>query len=264
MMTKTWKLTLFFVFCLAIFIMANLPLTLILKQVALPNDVKLYGVKGQITSGHIAAVYANNFPIHDINYEANLSCLLTLHVCYQINYRNGKANISFNPLTNRAVIEQFDVEYSMTELSPLMSQLLVKPTGGINLTSSQINVDFTNVDQIKIGIIDGQVVWSNAGVEGEDIDLGGYQLAVVGEDDSYRFILKDRKAVLGIDGTGRLKPNGEYLLDIKIRADSGLDNNIKSMLTLVAKKKGLNEYAINRQGQLPPHLTSRLSFSDDI
>jgi hypothetical protein len=264
MMTKIWKISLFFVFCVAISIMVNLPVALILKQVSLPNDVKIYGVKGQVTSGHIEVVYANNFPIHDINYEINLSCLLTLHVCYQINYLNGKANISFNPLTNSAVIEQFDVEYSMAELGPLMSQLLVKPTGEVNLTFSQISVDYTNVDQVKIGNIDGQVVWSNAGVEGEDINLGDYQLAVAREDSNYRFILTDRKAILNIDGTGRLKPNGEYLLNIKIQADLGLNNNIKSMLTLVAKKKGLNEYAIHRQGRLRPHLTNQLSFSDDI
>ena len=70
--------------------------------------------------------------------------------------------------------------------------------------------------------------------------------------------------MLDIDGTGRLKSNGEYLIDIKIKADLSLDNNIKSMLTLAAKKKGLNEYAINRQGLLPPHLTNQLLFSDEL
>ncbi len=222
-------------------------------------------VKGQIISDHIAAAYANNFPVRDINYEADLSCLLTLHVCYQIKYQNGKANTSFNPLTNNTVIEQLDVEYSMAELSPLMTQLLVKPTGELSLKFTQINIKHlinnsdinkSNVNQIKIGNIDGLAIWRNAGIEGEDINLGDYQLGVAREDNSYRFKLTDRKAILDIDGTGLLKPNGEYLVDIKIQADSGLNSNIKSMLTLVAKKKGLNEYAIHRQGLLPPHLTS--------
>jgi hypothetical protein len=258
-MNKVWKPTLFFVFCLASFLIINLPLTLILKQVALPNDIKLYGVKGQVTSGHISAAYANNFPIRDIKYEADLSCLLTLDICYQINYQNGKANISFNPFTRNTVIERLDVEYSMAELTPLMDQLLFKPTGELNLKFNQINIR-----QNKIGNIDGLAIWSNAGVVGEDINLGDYQLGVARENNSYRFKLTDRKAILDIDGTGRLKPNGEYLLDINIQADSGLEKNIKHMLTLAAKKKGLNEYAIHRQGQLPPQLTSQLLFSDDI
>ena len=258
-MNKIWKPTLFFVFCLTVFIVIKFPIAMILKQVELSNDIKLYGVRGQITSGHIAAAYTNNFPIRDINYEADLSCLLTLQVCYQINYQNGMANISFSPLTNTTVIEQLDVEYTMAELAPLMNQLLVKPTGELNLKIEKIGLN-----QNKISHINGLVIWSNAGVVGEDINLGDYQLGVVREDDSYRFELTDRKAILDIDGTGRLKPNGEYLIDIKVLTDSGLDNNIKSMLALTATKKGLNEYTINRQGQLPAHLASQLLFSDEF
>jgi hypothetical protein len=258
-MNKIWKPTLFFMFCLTIFIVIKFPIAMILKQVELSNDIKLYGVRGQITSGHIAAAYTNNFPIRDINYEADLSCLLTLQVCYQINYQNGMANISFSPLTNTTVIEQLDVEYTMAELTPLMNQLLVKPTGELNL-----KIEKMDLNQNKISHINGLAIWSNAGVVGEDINLGDYQLGVVREDDSYRFKLTDRKAILDIDGTGRLKPNGEYLIDIKVLTDSGLDNNIKSMLALTATKKGLNEYTINRQGQLPAHLASQLLFSDEF
>ncbi len=258
-MNKIWKPTLFFVFCLTIFIVIKFPIAMILKQIELSSDIKLYGVRGQITSGHIAAAYTNNFPIRDINYEADLSCLLTLQVCYQINYQNGMANISFSPLTNTTVIEQLDVEYTMAELAPLMNQLLVKPTGELNLKIEKIGLN-----QNKISHINGLAIWNNAGVVGEDINLGDYQLGVVREDDSYRFELTDRKALLDIDGTGRLKPNGEYLIDIKVLTDSGLDNNIKSMLALTATKKGLNEYTINRQGQLPAHLASQLLFSDEF
>jgi len=258
-MNKIWKSTLFFVFCLAIFLVIKLPIALILKQVELPKDIKLYGVKGQITSGHIAAAYANNFPVRNINYEADLSCLLKIQVCYQINYQNGMASISFSPLTNTTVIEQVEVKYTMEELAPLMSQLLVKPTGELSLKFKKVVLN-----QNKISNINGLAIWSNAGVVGEDINLGDYQLGVIREDDSYRFKLTDRKAILNIDGTGRLKPNGEYLIDIKVLTDSGLDKNIKSMLLLTAKKKGLNEYTINRQGQLPPHLISQLSFSEEF
>jgi hypothetical protein len=236
MMKPIWKPALFFVFCLAIFLIINVPVGLILNQLALPKNFKLNGVKGQITSGRIATVEAHNFPFRDINYQTDLSCLLSLHVCYQVNYQNGKAYISFNPLTNITQIKQFDVEYSLVELLPLMGQMLVKPAGEIKLKFNQINI----------------------------INLGDYQFEVEREDSSYRFKLTDRQAVQVIDGTGRLKSNGEYLLDIKIQADSSLDDNIKSMLALVAKKKGLNEYLIYRQGQLPPHFIRQLLFSDAL
>ena len=259
MMKAIWKPTLFFVFCLAIFLIINLPVGLILKHASLPTAVKLYGVKGQVTSGHITEVYVNNFSFRDINYKADLSCLLTLHVCYQINYQNGKANILFNPLTNNTAIEQLDVDYSMAELAPLMGQLLVKPTGELNLKFNQINLK-----QNKVSNINGLVIWSNAGVVGEGTNLGDYQLQVAREDNSYRFKLIDLKAVLGIAGTGRLKSDGEYLLDIKVKVASDMDGGIKSLLSLAAKKKGINEYVIYKQGQLLPHLSRQLLFSDDL
>jgi hypothetical protein len=264
MMKPIWKPALFFVFCLAIFLIINVPVGLILNQLALPKNFKLNGVKGQITSGRIATVEAHNFPFRDINYQTDLSCLLSLHVCYQVNYQNGKAYISFNPLTNITQIKQFDVEYSLVELLPLMGQMLVKPAGEIKLKFNQINIHHLNVNQIKIGHIEGLALWRNVGIVGEDINLGDYQFEVEREDSSYRFKLTDRQAVQVIDGTGRLKSNGEYLLDIKIQADSSLDDNIKSMLALVAKKKGLNEYLIYRQGQLPPHFIRQLLFSDAL
>lgn len=264
MMKPTWKPTLFFAFCLAIFLIINVPVGLILNQLALPKNFKLNGVKGQITSGHIAAVEVNNFSVLDINYQADLSCLLSLHVCYQINYLNGQVTISFNPLTNNTQIKQLDIQYSLAELSPLMDQMLVKPSGELNLKFNQINILHSNVNQIKIGHIDGLAIWRNAGVVGEDINLGDFQFEVAREDSSYRFKLTDRQAALGIEGSGRLKSNGKYLLDIKIQADTGLDNNIKSMLAIAAKKKGLNEYIIYRQGQLPPHIIRQLQFSDTL
>jgi len=259
MMKAIWKPTLFFVSCLAIFLIINVPVGLILKHVNLPKNVILYAVKGQITSGHIAVAYVNDFPVRDINYTADLSCLLTLHICYQISYQNGKANILFNLLTNNTAVEKLDVNYSMVELAPLMDQLLVKPKGELNLKFNQINII-----QNKVANINGLAIWRNAGVVGEGFNLGDYQFEVDRVDNSYRFKLIDRQAVLGIDGTGRLKLNGEYLIDIRVKVASDLDNSIKSLLSLTAKKKGLNEYVIYKQGQLPPHLSRQLLLSNDF
>lgn len=256
-MKKHWKSTLFFVLCLLVFVVINTPLTLILGQISLPNNIKLNGVKGAIIGGKVTAIYVNQFPILDINYRADLSCLLTLSLCYQIDYQNGTGNISFNPLTRTTTIRQLDIDYTMTELSSLMNQLLVKPTGELNLKLNQINIQ-----QHKISNLEGFAIWSNAGIAGEDINLGDYQLDIVREVDSYRFELTDREATLDIDGKGQLKSNGQYSFDIKIVAKSNLDTRIKGMLDLVARKKGLNEYAILRQGSLPQPLINQLDFTD--
>lgn len=256
-MKKIWKPTLFFIFCLLVSLVINLPVAVILGEINVPANIKLSGVTGRLSEGQVSQIYVNQFPIQDVNYHADLSCLLTLNICYQINYLNGTGRISFNPLTNQATIQKLDVDYSMAELSPLMSQLLVKPTGDLSLKANLIGIK-----QNKINNIDGFAIWSNAGVAGENINLGAYQLGIVREDESYRIELTDRDAILDIDGKGRLKSNGQYTVEINIKAKSGLDASIKSLLELSTRKRGLNEYSFNRQGQLPPQVISQLAFSD--
>lgn len=256
-MKKIWKPVLFFVICLFVLLAINMPLALMLEQFTLPNNIKLNGVQGRLHSGKINAIYVNRFPVEDVNYRVDLSCLLTLQICYQIDYLNGRGNISFNPLTHTATIRQLNVDYSMTELAVFMNQLLVKPTGELRLEINQIKIK-----QNKISNIEGLAIWSNAGIEGEDISLGDYQLSVFPDAESYRFELIDRDATLDIEGKGRLKSNGQYLFDINIVAKSDLDSRVKSILALVAQKKGLNDYVVQRQGQLQPQLINQVDFSD--
>jgi hypothetical protein len=257
-MKKIWKPTLFFVTCLVVFIAINMPVVLILGQLKLPASIIFHGVTGQLNSGQIEELNANRFPIQDIRYQADLSCLFKFTICYQIDYQNGRAHVSFNLLSSKTEISELDVEYSLADLTPLMSQLLVIPTGELNLKFDQIMID-----QNKIGQIEGIAIWSDAGIEGEAINLGDYQLDINSEDKSYKVELKDNNATLDIDGNGRLNSDGQYLLDIKIVAKSSLDSGIKSVLELVAKKKGLYEYNLSRQGRLPRQFVDQLAFSDN-
>ena len=255
-MKKICKPALFFVICLAIFIAINTPMALVLGRVKLPDNIIFYGVDGQLRSGQIDALYINQLPLRNIRYQADLSCLLILHICYQIDYQNGAARVSVNLLTNQTDINKLDVDYPLAALSPLMSQLLVKPTGRLNL-----QFDHIGINQNKIGPVQGVVKWRGAGIQGEKFNLGDYQLDIVREDNRYQVKLTDQGAMLGIDGKGSLKPDGQYLLDIKIVPKSSLDASVKSTLELVAKKQGLNQYNIQRQGQLPAPLLNRLAFS---
>ena len=107
---------------------------------------------------------------------------------------------------------------------------------------------------------DALTSWTDAGIIGEDFNLGDYQLEITKDSNLYRFILQDKDAVLDIDGEGKLSSDGNYSLNINIQARAGLDSQIKNALELIAQKKGLNQYLVRRSGQLDSKISSYLFF----
>ena len=145
----------------------------------------------------------------------------------------------------------------MSSLSGLSNQLLVKPTGSLNLSSDKLIFI-----QGKLVDIDAIAIWKNAGIEGDDINLGDYQLNIKRDTGQYQINLIDKQAVLEVEGEGELKSDGRYSLNINISAKSGLEARIKSALEFVASKKSLRQYNIQRSGTSDQRLLSYLSFED--
>ena len=103
----------------------------------------------------------------------------------------------------------------------------------------------------------------NAGIVGEDFDLGDYQIDIERGIDSYQFILKDNDGMLDIKGKGRLASDGKYTINIDIRAQSRTDSRVKNVLELIAKKKRLNQYLVRHSGQLDSRWISFLSADEN-
>ncbi len=68
-MFKPWKFVLFFVLCLAVALLINLPVQQVLPYVKLPQSVRMAGIDGSLFSGSAAEVRINDFPIRGIQYR---------------------------------------------------------------------------------------------------------------------------------------------------------------------------------------------------
>ena len=240
-----WKPALFFLFCLVIAVLINLPVSLILARVKLPDHISISGLQGTAFHGAASELLVNAYPIRQIDYQAEYSCLLAASLCYRLKFEDGTASLRFEPITNTIEITGLDADIPMQRLSQLSNQTLVSPSGSLKL-----DIDKLVIKQGKLTDISAIAIWQDAGVVGEDFDLGDYQLEIEKGIDQYRFILKDNDAMLAIDGKGILATNGQYSLNIDIKARPGLNPQIKNVLELIAKKKGLNQYLIHRTGQL--------------
>jgi len=240
-----WKPAVFFLFCLVIAILINMPISLLLAQVKVPGNIRISGLQGTPLNGHASELLVNRFSIRQLEYRADFSCLLEARLCYRLKFEDGTAMLRFEPISKTIEITGLDADIPMQKLSVLSNQLLVSPSGSLRL-----NIDKLAIRQGKLVDISAFAIWQDAGIIGEDFNLGDYRLEVEKGIDQYRFTLKDNDGILEIDGKGILASDGKYSLNINIRARPGLDSQVKNVLELIARKKGLNQYLIHHTGQL--------------
>lgn len=256
-MRKFLGLGLFFLISLVIALVFNMPLVHVLARVELPKEVRLGNFDGSLLNGKVDVVEVNRLQATGVEYQYVVDCLLSLQWCYHLDMDQGSANISANPLDQSLVISDSILSYPISEVLALGPPLLVNPTGEI-----EVEIERMSVKQRKVKLSSGLLTWKNAGVAGESIELGDYQLNARFSNGSYLLTIKDNNALLKVDGKGQLKSNGQYNLDIKIEGEPGLQNSIKTALEFVARKRGLNQYSVLQNGNVPQQVISQLSFEE--
>lgn len=249
---------LIFLLCLCVSLVFNMPLVHLRPHIMLPNSIRLGNIQGTILGGHIDVLEVKGLQASNLIYENRLSCLLKLKLCYQIDFDQGQGLVSANALDQSLGLSDTRISYPVEELTVLFPQLLVKPSGDL-----QVDIEHLSFKQQKVSINRGFAIWSRAGVAGESFELGSYQLSVTSANQSYQFELTDNKAELEVDGRGQLKSNGQYLINVSIKSKPGLDRQIKGALELIGKKRGLNQYTTQHTGQLTKQVLSQLSFEDN-
>lgn len=249
---------LIFLVCLCVSLLINMPLTHVLAQFKLPNQIRLANIEGTLLAGRVDVLEVNRLQLTNLAYDSDLSCLLTLQWCYRVKFDQGDGILSASALEQDLSLTNTRVNYPMESLSTLFKQLLVKPSGDLMLDFDRISLK-----QQKVSINKGIVKWSHAGVVGEPFDLGAYQLTITSAKELYQLELKDDKAQLEVEGKGQLRSNGQYSININIKTRPGLNQQIKGVLDLVAKKRGLNQYRVQNTGVLDQKYANYLRFEDN-
>lgn len=256
-MKAVWKPALLFVFLLIITLLVNMPVQHLLARINMPSAVKISQLHGNLLGGQAGTLMINQLIIRDLEYQVDGSCLLSASLCYQINFSGGSVSIRYLPVTGSTEVLQLDAELSISNLGGLADQWLFKPSGSLYLSSPRLL--FTRG---RLADIDAVVVWKEAGIAGEDINLGDYQLNLKKEIGQYQIALSDKEAVLDVEGEGTLNSGGNYSLNINIKSSSTLDARVKSALEFITSRKRLNQYQIRLSGKSDKNLLSYISFDN--
>ncbi len=254
-MIKTWKFTLFFLLCLVIALLFNLPVQHLMQWVKLPQSIQVSGIDGTLISGKAREITINRFPLRNLRYRYMPSCIGLLKVCYRIEYDRGEIQAAYDLLNGDAEISNTRIDYAVPELMEHVPNQLVQPAGRLELTIDQLSYL-----EGRPANINGRLVWRDLGLddEGIKINIGDYQVDFKGDSTRYEFVIKDLDASLDVKGDGEIKPGGLYKINIRIDGESGIDTNVKTVLGVVATSVGYNKYRVERSGRLPPHITRQL------
>jgi len=254
-MKKIWKYLLFFLLCLVIALVVNLPIRQVLPHIKLPSTVKFAGVNGTVFRGEALEVRVNQFPLRDVSYRFKPSCILLLKVCYQVDYEQGVTEVAYDLLNGDTEVSEARVEYPAAELASYIPNMLVQPEGRLELI-----VDEMAIIAGKPAAMTGKLIWRDLGVQsdGATLNIGDYQVDFSGNQQKYDFRLSDLDANLDVDGKGDIKAGGQYKVDIRISSESAIDPKIRGALDLFAAKIGYNNYRLEQTGQLPPNITRQL------
>lgn len=255
-MFRIWRYTLFFMLCLAVALLFNLPVQQVLPYLQLPPNLKVAGVDGSILKGNAVELRINDFPIRDIRYSYMPSCIAKLKVCYHIRYERGDVRVAYDVLNGDSEVSRSEIDYPVADLLRLLPDpSLVKPTGRL-----QLHISDLSMQQDKLNSVDGKLIWRNFGLNDDNIkiDIGDYQVDFHGDSKKYEFTFSDLDADLEVSGDGNISSEGVYEVDVRIESSSGIDPHVKSVLNVVARRVSGNKYRIQQKGRLSAQATRQL------
>ena len=254
-MKKSWKYLLFFLLCLAIALVVNLPLRQVLPYIKLPNTVRLAGVSGTVVHGKAREINVNQFPLRDVSYRFKPSCIALLKLCYQVDYAQGVTEVGYDLLNGDTEVSQARVEYPATQLAGFFPNMIVQPEGRLELI-----VDDMAIVAGKPAAMSGKLIWRDLGMQSDEatLNIGDYQVDFSGNQQQYDFKLSDLDASLEVDGKGDVSSDGQYRVDIKISSATTIDSRVKNVLDLFATTVSYNNYRLEKTGLLPPNITRQL------
>jgi hypothetical protein len=247
-MFRVWKYTLFFLLCLVVALLFNLPIAQVLPYVKLPGSVQVSGVDGNVLKGSAAEVSVNDFPIRGIRYSYQPSCIPLLKVCYRIDYDQGQLQVAYDVLNGDTEVSKARIEYPVSSLMAYVPNALVRPVGRL-----QLQLDELSMMGETLVTASGELVWRDLGIDdnGIKIDIGDYQVDFSGNPKRYDFTFSDLDAALEVSGKGGISAAGQYDVDV-------IDPQVKSVLNVVAARGSDNKYRIEKKGKLPANITRQL------
>lgn len=230
---KPVKLIALFVLMLSASLLITLPASTVLSQIKLNKELQLGAVEGPWWSFNADWLSYQGITQEKTAFQFKPMCLLTAAICFDVSNAHADLKLKVSLITNSLSLSDSHFSMNFSQMTPMLSSLLVKPTGSVkvNVTSLQWQ-DNALID------LSATVNWLDVGVQGEDFNLGGIQANLTHQSQLITINLSDQSDTLDLSGIVKVSKAGVINSDVQLTTLSRFPTSLKSILQSVMVKRG--------------------------
>ena len=215
-----------------VFLVATMPLALVINTIELPKELNISGVSGSIWQGKISQVSIDNNPIQKIKPELSFLSLLVLAPKVDVVFGGAlldgaEGKFTLTVLSNELRLNDVEIFVPANDIAKQLKLAIpVTAQGNVELTFAELKV---NTDKLFCSSAEGQFSWVRSGVVALDnnIKLGtikadiacdnGDLIATVLPKNNLGLIFNARLslATQQASGEGYLKPGAKFPAELK-------------------------------------------------
>lgn len=212
-----------FIVLYLVFIMAKLPASFVINQVALPHNIQLSNVEGSIWHSQIAQVQVADVMLEDVDIKVSLLSLLMFNPSLDIEFGKPLVNAPSGQLTALNLFGDLAIhDADVTIPANLLSQYIQAPVPISASNAIALSIPEFEMGQPVCQILSGQVDWKKASVTAleQSVQLGDLQATLgcvqgnialtINPDNNLGLEFETTIAQgFAISGNGTIKPNAK-------------------------------------------------------
>ena len=233
-MKKWFSLGAVFLSCYIVFLVATLPLALVVNHSKLPKNISVEAVSGTIWHGNVAQLVVDGNTIKDIEAQLSFWSLFTLMPTVELTFGNellagpeGKLTLAISQ--TELALSDVTLYLGANEIAQhLPMPLPISAKGQVELQLSQVNImlDTKQCTQAK-----GEATWSRAGVIAleQNIALGKFAADITCDDGKLVAMINPKNDLgltfsayiasagnrVNVKGTGHIQPGAKFPTQLK-------------------------------------------------
>jgi len=232
-----------------LFVIATIPAQQVWQSIPQENkaQIQLGHLQGTLWSGQVDNLQLNNLSLGKFNWKLNLLPLFIgqLGLDTEISSTLGKlqANITIDSDGN---VEATDINAQIPAESLNPFTLPATLEGKITLNLEKLVYQVNQKIQLE-----GQAQWSKASISlMQSMQIGEVRLLSNADEEGSIIRVSNEKSALGIEGTIKIKANGQYKVNLSLINREPSRKDIRALLQMLGKADASGKVHLKRQGQL--------------
>ncbi|RKZ60377.1 MAG: hypothetical protein DRQ44_12825 [Gammaproteobacteria bacterium] len=233
------------------FLITAIPASTVVNLVNNSTLVNIRGINGTIWEGDATLISINKtVELNNTKWTFTTWKLLLGQIAFQVTSefddRNVESEIGVSFLS-KYFINDLTATLSAEKIASLANIPLVQLSGDINLS-----LEHAHWKKDELPLATGVITWTQAAITVADtVSLGKLTIAL--SENDQQFLLANINNIdgdLSVNGLAELIPEASYSVDIKLTPTASTSDNIKSSLSLFAKKQKNGDFLFKNTGQL--------------